>query len=158
MSFARNLRKSYYGHATQSRDIVLNRLLQEIILLSGGVIRRRSPKPASWPEVGYTEACRTRGRGARMCAVLHTSPHAVPRPRAVVAHAARSLAMLDAHSELSSRPVHQGFLPGSTVSAPTSKLPDDVEAISETSLESPRDTPQHLRCRRPSTFDVRWIG
>ena len=47
-----------------------------------------------------------------MCAVLHTSPHAVPRPRAVVAHASRSLAMLDAHSELSSRPVHPGFLPG----------------------------------------------
>ena len=157
MSFARNLRKSYHGHATQSRDIVLNRLLQEIILLSGGVIRRRSPKPASWPEVGYTEACRTRGRGARMCAVLHTSPHAVPRPRAVVACNTRSLAMLGAHSELSSRPVHQGFLPGEELLAANSKLSDESMGISQTSQESPRDTYRHLRCQRPSTFDVRQI-
>ena len=158
MSFARNLRKSYHGHATQSRDIVLNRLLQEIILLSGGVIRRRSPKPASWPEVGYTEACRTRGRGARVCAVLHTSPHAVPRPRAVVACNTRSLAMLGAHSELSSRPVHQGFHHGNRRLGSNSKLPDESMGISETSQESPRDMSRHLRCRRPSTFDVRWIG
>ena len=93
-----------------------------------------------------------------MCAVLHTSPHAVPRPRAVVAHASRSLAMLDAHSELSSRPVHPGFLPGEELLADNSKLSDDVEGISETSQESPRDTYRHLRCRRPSTFDVRQIG
>ena len=158
MSFARNLRKSYYGHATQSRDIVLNRLLQEIILLSDGVIWRRSPKPASWPEVGYTEACRTRGRGARMCAVLHTSPHAVPRPRAVVACNTRSLAMLGAHSELSSRPVHQGFHHGNRRLGSNSKLPDESMGISQTSQESPRDTYRHLRCRRPSTFDVRQIG
>ena len=145
MSFARNLRKSYYGHATQSRDIVLNRLLQEIILLSGGVIRRRSPKPASWPEVGYTEACCTRGRGARMCAVLHTSPHAVPRPRAVVAHAARSLAMLDAHSELSSRPVHQGFHHGNRRLADNSKLSDESMGISEASQESSTRLPLHIQ-------------
>ena len=43
-----------------------------------------------------------------MCAVLHTSPHAVPRPRAAVADDGRSLAMLGTHSELSSRPVHPG--------------------------------------------------
>ena len=158
MSFARNLRKSYYGHATQSRDIVLNRLLQEIILLSGGVIWRRSPKPASWPEVGYTEACRTRGRGARVCAVLHTSPHAVPRPRAVVADDGRSLAMLGTHSELSSRPVHQGFLPGNRRLGSNSKLPDESTGISQTSQESPHDAYRHLRCRRPSTFDVRRSG
>ena len=79
-----------------------------------------------------------------MCAVLHTSPHAVPRPRAVLPHAARSLAMLDAHSELSSRPVHQGFHHGNRRLADNSKLSDDVEGISETSLESPRDTYQHL--------------
>ena len=93
-----------------------------------------------------------------MCAVLHTSPHAVPRPRAVVAHAARSLAMLGAHSELSSRPVHPGFLPGEELLAANSKLPDESMGISQTSQESPRDTSRHLRCRRPSTFDVRWIG
>ena len=93
-----------------------------------------------------------------MCAVLPTSPHAVPRPRAVVADDGRSLAMLGTHSELSSRPVHPGFLPGSNISAPTSKLPDESMGISETSLESPRDAYRHLRCRRPSTFDVRQIG
>ena len=80
-----------------------------------------------------------------MCAVLHTSPHAVPRPRAVVADDGRSLAMLGTHSELSSRPVHPGFLPGEELLASNSKLPDDVEGISETSLESPRDVSQHLR-------------
>ena len=79
-----------------------------------------------------------------MCAVLRTSPHAVPRPRAVVADDGRSLAMLGTHSELSSRPVHQGFHHGNRRLADNSKLPDDVEGISETSLESPRDTYQHL--------------
>ena len=80
-----------------------------------------------------------------MCAVLHTSPHAVPRPRAVVTCNTRSLAMLGAHSELSSRPVHQGFHHGNRRLADNSKLSDDVEGISETSLESPRDVSRHLR-------------
>ena len=80
-----------------------------------------------------------------MCAVLHTSPHAVPRPRAVVADDGRSLAMLGTHSELSSRPVHPGFLLRRALLASNSKLPDDVEGISETSLESPRDVSRHLR-------------
>ena len=93
-----------------------------------------------------------------MCAVLHTSPHAVPRPRAVVACNARSLAMLDAHSELSSRPVYQGFLPGNRRLGNNSKLSDESMGISQTSQESPRDAYRHLRCRRPSTFDVRQIG
>ena len=93
-----------------------------------------------------------------MCAVLHTSPHAVPRPRAVVACNTRSLAMLGAHSELSSRPVHQGFLPPAHRLGNNSKLSDESMGISQTSLESPRDTYRHLRCRRPSTFDVRQIG
>ena len=97
-----------------------------------------------------------------MCAVLHTSPHAVPRPRAVVACNARSLAMLDAHSELSSRPVHQGFLPGNSRLAdglaPNSKLSDESMGISQTSQESPHDAYRHLRCRRPSSFDVRRSG
>ena len=93
-----------------------------------------------------------------MCAVLHTSPHAVPRPRAVVACNTRSLAMLDAHSELSSRPVHQGFHHGNRHLGSNSKLSDESMGISQTSQESPRDTYRHLRCRRPSTFDVRQIG
>ena len=79
-----------------------------------------------------------------MCAVLHTPPHAVPRPRAVVAHASRSLAMLDAHSELSSRPVHPGFLPGEELLAANSKLSDESMGISEASQESSRDTYQHI--------------
>ena len=96
-------RKSHHGHATQKRDIVLKAMSIRIISLADDAFGRRSPEPASGPEVGlWRPSCPRAMQG--MCGVLATPPDAFASVPGLVAALPQVILMRGAQGSSTSQP------------------------------------------------------
>ena len=93
-----------------------------------------------------------------MCGVLPTPPHTFACVPGLVPAQPRTILMRGAQGAPTSQPQQLDLASGAQMLMPHGALPDESMGISQTSLESPRNMYRLLRCRRPSTFDVRRSG